>query len=437
VTTARVMIDVKPVYDFLDQVPTTLCQGNDNMISQYFQFIINVLSYHVTDKFTDTVVRKIITALDDAIIKKSFDRATYLPYLPKIFEKMKDIFCLRSNNEFLVLAGSTLKSTYPIWLYLTDYFHKIVTIILEDYKNSIAEGNQELLKQYNDLSSQIIDIYEKILKEGQKNIESISKGILAEIKKDWLEMDMKFINSIANTLVPSFATINSDLLWKLIAILDFAFSFHTKNPALTQSSQTYSGSYVRDASSNAHISKITLEILFRISDSDQYQLKESSEQEEKKNNLAKFAAQKLILKCKSILKEYIYDENRSGNMPLPRVRTLEIADILEKLRKLQIPSNSFLICEGEEEIRDDSTASETEELFEDKGLDFSQLQGSFEQLSLIKIYSKKNKNESLVQGPKGHLVYLMPIFSEFITCKDADLKVLIKKIFIEISKEVI
>ena len=132
-------------------------------------------------------------------------------------------------------------------------------------------------------------------------------------------MDMKFINSIANTLVPNFAMINYELLWKLIAILDFAFSFHTKNPALTQSSSTYSGSYVRDASSNAHISKITLEILFRISDSDQHQqqIKDSSEQD-KKNNLTKFAAQKLILKCKSILREYIYDENRSGNMPLPR-----------------------------------------------------------------------------------------------------------------------
>jgi len=177
VTTARVMIDVKPVYDFLDQIPSTLCQGNDNMTQQYFQFIINALSYPVTDKFTDGVVRKIITALDDAINKKAFNKNTYLPYLPQIFEKMKNILCLRSNNEFLVLAGSTLKATYPIWLYLTDYFHKIVIHVLDDYKSQITEAranntslDPEIEKQYHDLSFQIIDLYEKILKEGQKNI---------------------------------------------------------------------------------------------------------------------------------------------------------------------------------------------------------------------------------------------------------------------------
>lgn len=265
---------------------------------------------------------------------------------------------------------------------------------------------------------------------------------MADIKKDWLEMDMKFINSIANTLVPSFALINYDLLWKLITILDFAFSFHTKNPALTQSTSTYSGSYVRDASSNAHISKITLEILFRISDISQdisLDTGKSQEDQTKKLNLTKFAAQKLILKCKNILKEYIYDENRSGNMPLPRIRTLEISDIFEKLRKLKIPENTFIICDPKEPLQDDESvaSSGTEEIEEDRALDFSLLIGSFEQISLIRIPAKPNRNESLVQGAKGHLVYLMPIFSEFITCKDADLKVLLKKIFVELSKEII
>jgi len=177
VPTARVMIDVKPVYDFLDKIPSTLCENNPDMTSQYFQFIINVLNYHVTDKFTDGVVRKIITVLDDAIYKKSFDKSVYLPYLPKIFEKMKEIFCQRSNNEFLVLTTSTMKTAYPIWLYLTDYFHKIVAFVLEDFKDQLKESKEkntplpeDTIRQYNELAQQIIEIYEKILKEGQKNI---------------------------------------------------------------------------------------------------------------------------------------------------------------------------------------------------------------------------------------------------------------------------
>jgi len=65
-----------------------------------------------------------------------------------------------------------------------------------------------------------------------------------------------------------------------------------------------------------------------------------------------------------------------------------------------------------------------------------QLEGeNFQKLVKIKIYSTKKENEPLLQGEKGHLVYFMPILAKCITCKDPELKELLRDIFTEVSKE--
>jgi len=54
---------------------------------------------------------------------------------------------------------------------------------------------------------------------------------------------------------------------------------------------------------------------------------------------------------------------------------------------------------------------------------------------LIKIPSEGTENRSLIEGSRGHLVYLMPLFADCITCRDPELKELLREIFREISKE--
>jgi len=138
-------------------------------------------------------------------------------------------------------------------------------------------------------------------------------------------MDMKFIHSIGNTLVPNFTLMDPELLWRLIHILDFTFSFYSKNPMFVEQTGAYNATYGRDPAASSTISKITLEILFKISEGYHDQISEKdqdqtdlSEEIQKRINLSKLATKKLIFKCKRILNRYVYDEKRSGNMPLPK-----------------------------------------------------------------------------------------------------------------------
>jgi hypothetical protein len=128
-------------------------------------------------------------------------------------------------------------------------------------------------------------------------------------------MDMKFIYSISDTIFPNFMLLGQEMLWKLIQILDFAFSFYSKSSFFSEQS----ASYGRDPTTNSTISKITLEILFKISEGNALETQEIHETDkEKQLNLSRLATKKLLLKCKKVIERYLYDEERSGSMPLPR-----------------------------------------------------------------------------------------------------------------------
>lgn len=336
------MTDNKTVYEFVEKIPITLCDGNDDMVKQYFQFIVHIIGLPVVDKFTDLVIRKITAILELIITNKVFDESVYFPYLPAVFEKIRNVLCLRCDSEFLALMVNTSKNTLPIWLHITEHFHNIANYVLEyfslEVKNAKEKGeplSEEVLARQRTLTNQIIQIYEVVLKSAEKSfgmnlysfivltylLDNISKSLLVEIKKNWFEMDMKFINSIGNTLIPNFSLMDPELLWKLIHILDFTFSFYSKNTIFNEQAGSYNASYGKDPAANSTISKITLEILFKISEGCQDDVENGQNQGDegqKRVNLSKLATKKLILKCKRILARYVYDDQRSGNMPLPK-----------------------------------------------------------------------------------------------------------------------
>lgn len=59
----------------------------------------------------------------------------------------------------------------------------------------------------------------------------------------------------------------------------------------------------------------------------------------------------------------------------------------------------------------------------------------FNDIALIQVNLYPGMNLEVLNKSKGHLIYLMPLFSECITCREPELKDLLKKIFLEVSKE--
>jgi hypothetical protein len=316
------MLDNKAVYEFLERSPMMLCKDNTDMADEYFKFMIKVLESPSTDRFSDHIVRKCIYILQHNICDNTFPESVYLPnYLP-VLQKLKDILALRANNDYLTLTIN-MKASMPIWLYSVEYFIALVSFAFkkssknpEETKENEEKGVETIDKNhYEKIIEEILDCYECLLKNEEKIVEKISKGILTEIKRDWFEMDMKLINSLSEVVFPNFTMLNNELLWKLIQILDSIFSFYSTSPFFSEQSSTYG----RDLGTNSTISKITLEILFKISDSSEINESEESEPTHaNKLNLARLATKKLIHKCKKTIEKYLYDEERNGAMPLPR-----------------------------------------------------------------------------------------------------------------------
>jgi hypothetical protein len=446
----KIITDDKSIYEFLEKLPITLADKNPEIMNQYFEFLLAILGSDVLDKFTDLVIRRIIAMLQSIVCSQIVSEESYLPHLSVILNKLRGVMCLRCDHKFLTLMVNTSKNSMPIWLYATDYFLKLVSHILANYKvwnkkvkdqelfqGEVSPVKKKISSTLKNLIQQIIDIYEKVVKNSEQAAETISKGIFSEIKKDWFEMDMRFINSIGEVIVPHFYILNQELLWKLINILDFTFSFYSKsNFFAEQNSYGKYGAASNDSSTNSTISKISLEILFKIAESyydapeyDGEGESDAKNNEQKRGNLARLATRKLLIKCKAILKAFIADEKKSGRMPLPRNRLNEIIYVFEKVKKLYIPPNSFEYVDKLENIPKEDE--------DDWSLDFNIAADTekLESYSKIKIFHASLNNNDLIQSKKGHLIYFLPLFAECIVSEEAELKELLKEIFKEISKE--
>ena len=115
----------------------------------------------------------------------------------------------------------------------------------------------------------------------------------------------------------------------------------------------------------------------------------------------------LIKRLEGLLKKFLEDEIKSGDMPLSRNRINEMKDILEKIKNLDLYPD-FITYNKNNFTNNNNT--------EQKSLD---------NITFIDVISKSKKI---------HLFFLQPILSDFILTKEKEIKVLIRDIFQEISK---
>ena len=106
--------------------------------------------------------------------------------------------------------------------------------------------------------------------------------------------------------------------------------------------------------------------------------------------VAKLALPQLMKRCRIVLSKFVADDKRSGALPLPVARVVELCYLLEQLKSLQI--NRI-------------------------------------------IWDKPPKVDSLASSERRHLWELFPLLCECITAKESAVKVLIKNIFHDCGQE--
>jgi len=111
---------------------------------------------------------------------------------------------------------------------------------------------------------------------------------------------------------------------------------------------------------------------------------------ENRIRVAQLALPQLMKRCKLVLTKFVADDKRSGALPLPSARVVEICYLLEQLRSLHIDKN---------------------------------------------IWDKPPKVDSLATSQRRHLWELFPLLCECITAKESEIKSIIKSIFRECGQE--
>lgn len=101
----------------------------------------------------------------------------------------------------------------------------------------------------------------------------------------------------------------------------------------------------------------------------------------------------------------------------------EVVHILERLKELSIPENSFEFVDN---LQAEDNQNESP-MMKDKG--------ELDKSAKIKIeVAESSGNLQLIQGKKGHLIYLFQLLSELIRSRESEVKDVLADIFVEISK---
>ncbi|MCQ2815941.1 MAG: hypothetical protein MJ252_01625 [archaeon] len=374
-TPLRTLRIEKEIFSFLNDLINS--NKEEKVIQALFEFLLPYIILDKSKPHSESIMRNCIDLMNKIFNNEVSNKEKDFPLL---IEKIKPIIISREDNDIvqLVIKHNKDSSSY-LWVFLSNEVLKLFSSMIDKLKDEKCWLT-------------IIELFEKIFIQSQTGYKKIDKTYQEELIKSCQEMEIQIINYIVDTLIPNSFNISIDLQKKLLTLFDLG------------SNLDYSVSFTN----NLSINKMCLSTLFDICKykSEEEMTKDCSNTSKEsfikdiinvKTKIAKICTPILLKRCKNVLQKYLEDEIKSGAMPLSRSRLEEVKFIFEKLKNLEVFPNFHIVEEKKE----------TEE---------------------IKI------KDAVMKSKKAHLFLLHDLFSDFITTKELDLKILVKDIFKTISK---
>lgn len=329
---AKLLPEQREIWEFIEKIPKSLVK-HEKVLNTYIKFLLKYFKYNPEDLHSDSFCRKSMELIEEFIqnyIEKAID-------IQNIIDGYTNLLLLRFSNESIQFCINTSKGASPLWYVASESFLKLFIFISQDL-----------------YTEKMIILLESVLNPPEKVISKLSKSNLDQILKIGEEIDMKFIENLSSILASSH-TVDSKIAGRVIGIIDNGCDSYYK--AL-------------------HATELVLQKSFYSSCF--YSLLSLSQES---SNCAHVALPVLVNRSKEILVKFSKEEKLTGQMPLPRARLLDILDMLNSIKKLEIP---------------------------------------------LGILAKP--------GKKGHLLEVFPQLCELITVKDPEIKESLKQVFLEISK---
>ena len=318
---------------------------------------------------------------------------------------ISSLFVKKNNLIIENYSTETNEKKLPEITSLSNKEYSTFRAIEKDKKDLIL--SQDLIGVWESL----IDCFESLFKKTEivfkyDSTNAFNQESIEELIKSCQEMNIIIISFIVNSLIPNSFIIPKNMQEKLINLLDSGCNFDCN----LNDSQVNSSSFSRVCISNLFelckfknedsIRKGKFIIYFEIED-----ISNIDEYIKIKTKLSKIATPILIKKCRDILKKFIDDENKSGVIPMTRARIEDVKFVLDKLKTHEI--HSRLPENDDPEI-----------------------------IINMDINSNNYFQNAVTASRKSHLFNLIRIFSDFVTTKDNEIRLIIKEIFKIISNEI-
>lgn len=397
------LMDEKAVFDFLELLNTQV--KSQQACNTYHNNLLQFVKYDLSDLHSEAHCRRVLEILEVFYNNKSKDKDISLKELViYLIKETSYLCCLRNKNEYVTVLMKNNKLPMQLWHFTVYQLVKILKVVL--CNNAELDGSDKSINVLNDKeenktpmvsgsSNEIweaaINCFEILFKQSEGGYKNITRSLIEDLLKSCQEMEVLVINFIVNHLLPHSLKIPKEKQIKLLNLLDLGCNFD------------YNSSSISGSVSSGSISKVCISNLFDLCSFKNEELmrkevKENADDYVKiKIKIAKMSTPILLRRCKEILKSYFDDELNYGSMPLQKSRIEDVKYVLENLKNLEVYPNYHIV---EEEDPKNKKLNEEPEMY-----------------------------DVIMKNRKSPLFTLLPFFSEFITTKNEEIKLIIKDIF--------
>lgn len=402
------LLDEKNVFDFIEQLNSQIkCQSSCNI---YHDYLVQFLKYDLSDPHSEAHCRRALEILEVFYKEKSSNtKVTVKELVLKLIKETSYLCCLRNKNEYVTVLIRNNKLPMQLWHFTVSQLIKILKEVLcqksisnkkldsfSDKKYEENHGEEEMkTTTNNEIWEATINCFENIFKQSEGGYKNITRTLIEDLLASCQEMEVQVVNFIVCDLLPHSLKIPKEKQIKLLSLLDLGCNFDYCT--LSYGSQ-----------STSSISRVCIQNLFDLCRYKSEEILGGEVDDDKeeyiriKVKIAKMSTPILLKRCKEILKTFYDDELKQGSMPLVRSRIDDMKYVLENLKNLEVYSNYHLVDESSNKKSPDE----------------------------VSIF------DTIMRSRKSHLFNLMPFFSEFILCKDQDIKILVKDIFKQINVQI-
>ena len=416
------------IFNFIESISNQ--SKSNEIILVLYEYIFNYCKYDYLNPHTYALFIKAILTIKTIFSNKNFQ---YEKVLYNFIDNIKVFILSRNQNEIiesLIKSNKQNKDNKQLLFQnIMSEFIEIMTSIINDNNN-----NEEIWLK-------LIEFCESIFRQSLIGFCSVHRIYQQDLIKSSVDIEIQIINFNVNILIPKSFYLSESIQSKLLNLLDL-------------------GCNLEYSSYNNNLFEIRKICILNLFDLCQYhtesEIKRLNKDKINEENLENFIKIKikiskmctpiLIKRLEGVLKKFLEDEMKSGDMPLSRNRINEMKEILEKIKNLDLypdflsilneKNNNNLLNNNNitknnnnnnknnnnnNNNNDDKTMIINNNINNDNNIENKNINN----VTILDVISKSKKI---------HLFFLQPILSDFILTKEKEIKILIRDIFQEISK---